>query len=288
MSKILVVDDEHSIRVSMREFLKDADYDVGVAEDADQAMAMLGAEDYDVVLADIILPRITGVNLLKAIKEISPNVQVILMTGEPSVETATEAVRADAFDYLAKPIGKMQLLRAISNAAKVKALDDERRRLTKENEQRREELVQLLAERTEALKASNRALTVLCECGQALVRATSQGGSSSSERATDDPAFIRLILATFESALQRAAQATAEPSAVATDPELVETLSTRETEIVALLSERMRDKEIAARLFISPETVKTHLRNIYGKLEAHGRRQAVDRAREVGILKPLE
>ena len=68
-------------------------------------------------------------------------------------------------------------------------------------------------------------------------------------------------------------------------PELVEILSTREIEIVALLSERMRDKEIAARLFISPATVKTHLRNIYGKLEAHDRRQAVNRAIEVGILK---
>ena len=63
-------------------------------------------------------------------------------------------------------------------------------------------------------------------------------------------------------------------------------LSNREIEIVGLLSERMRDKEIAARLFISPETVKSHLRNIYGKLEAHSRRQAVHRAREVGILKP--
>ena len=59
-----------------------------------------------------------------------------------------------------------------------------------------------------------------------------------------------------------------------------------EIEIVALLSERMRDKEIAALLSISPETVKTHLRNIYGKLEAHDRRQAVDRAIEVGILRP--
>jgi LuxR family maltose regulon positive regulatory protein len=105
-------------------------------------------------------------------------------------------------------------------------------------------------------------------------------------RSSDDPAFIHLLLATFESALQRAVQTTAEPSAVATDPELVEILSAREIEIVALLSERMRDKEIAARLSISPETVKSHLRNIYGKLEAHDRRQAVSRAIEVGILKP--
>ena len=286
MATILIVDDEKSMRVTLREFLRDADYAVSVAEDADQAMRMLGAEDFDVVLADIILPRITGVNLLKAIKEISPLVQVILMTGEPTVETATEAVRADAFDYVAKPIAKAKLLRTVANAAKVKTLDDERRRLAEENEQHRKQLEQLVEERTAALQASNRALTVLCECGQALVRATSERDLPGVERSADDPAFISLILSTFESALQRAAQTTAEPRAVASDPVLVETLSAREIEIVALLSERMRDKEIASRLFISPETVKTHLRNIYGKLEAHDRRQAVSRAIEVGILKP--
>ena len=83
---------------------------------------MLSAEDFDVVLADIILPRITGVDLLKAIKQSSPHVQVILMTGEPTVETASEAVRAGAFDYLSKPVGKEQLLKSVANAAKVKAL----------------------------------------------------------------------------------------------------------------------------------------------------------------------
>ena len=60
MANILVVDDERSIRISIHELLKDACYGVSVAEDADQAMALLGAEDFDVVLSDIILPRITG------------------------------------------------------------------------------------------------------------------------------------------------------------------------------------------------------------------------------------
>jgi len=71
---------------------------------------MLAEEDFDVVLTGIILPRITGVSLLKSIKETSPHVQVILMTGEPTIETASEAVRAGAFDYLSKPIGREQLL----------------------------------------------------------------------------------------------------------------------------------------------------------------------------------
>ena len=103
MTRILVVDDENSIRISLREFLKDANYEVSVAEDAEKAIGMLEEDDFDVVLSDIILPRVTGVSLLKAIRETSPHVQVILMTGEPTVETASEAVRADAFDYLTKP-----------------------------------------------------------------------------------------------------------------------------------------------------------------------------------------
>ncbi len=129
MAKVLVVDDEKSIRISLREFLRNDGHEVWIAEDADRAMALFDTEDFDVVVTDIIMPRITGVSLLKAIKEKSPHVQVILMTGEPTVETASEAVRARAFDYLSKPIGKEQILKIVANAAKVKALDEESRRL---------------------------------------------------------------------------------------------------------------------------------------------------------------
>ena len=71
----------------------------------------------DLVVTDIIMPRVTGVSLLKSIKKKSPHVQFILMTGEPSVETASEAVRSGAFDYLSKPIGKEQLLNTVANAS---------------------------------------------------------------------------------------------------------------------------------------------------------------------------
>ena len=149
--KVLIVDDEESIRLSLREFLRDAHYEVCVAQDADEAMAKLAAEDFDVVVTDIIMPRITGVKLLKAIKEASPHVQVILMTGEPAVETASEAVRAGAYDYLTKPIGKEDILKVVANAARVKVLDDERRRLEEENHLYQENLEQLVEERSAAL-----------------------------------------------------------------------------------------------------------------------------------------
>ena len=128
-ARILIVDDESSIRVTFREFLRDADYQVDAAEDADEALHMMAIERFDVVVTDIIMPQITGVALLKAIKEASPHVQVVLMTGEPTVETSSEAVREGACDYLSKPIGKEQLLKSVANATRIKALDDERRRL---------------------------------------------------------------------------------------------------------------------------------------------------------------
>ena len=154
MARILVVDDENSIRTTSQNFLRDAGYEVAVAEDADQALAMLAAGNFDVVVADIILPRVTGMSLLNAIKERSPHVQVILMTGEPTVKTATEAVRAGAFDYLTKPIGKDRLVQTVAHAVAVKALNDEKTQLEKANRWYREKLENLVARRTEKLRES--------------------------------------------------------------------------------------------------------------------------------------
>lgn len=154
IAKVLVVDDEKSIRISLREFLKDADYSVDVAENADEAMGILKSGDIDVLVTDIIMPRLTGVDLLKSIKKTSPFVQVILMTGEPTIETSSEAVRSGAFDYLTKPIDKLQLLKTVAGAVRVKSLNDDRRRLAEENHQYRNNLEHLVEERTRALRKS--------------------------------------------------------------------------------------------------------------------------------------
>jgi LuxR family maltose regulon positive regulatory protein len=79
---------------------------------------------------------------------------------------------------------------------------------------------------------------------------------------------------------------TAHPPPLSTQP-LVEALTNRELQILDLLAQRLRNKEIAEKLFISPETVKKHLNNIYGKLSVSGRRQAVERAMHLGILTRL-
>ncbi len=127
-ARILVVDDEKSIRLTLRAFLQDGGYEAETADDATQAQTLLSRNAYDVVVSDIILPGVSGVELLRAIRAAAPAVQVIMMTGEPAVETAAEAVRAGASDYLTKPVAKAAVLRSVANAIRLKALDDERRK----------------------------------------------------------------------------------------------------------------------------------------------------------------
>jgi signal transduction histidine kinase len=159
MARILVVDDEKSIRLTLREFLVAAGYEVAVAEEAQAAQRLLQDGEFDVIVSDIVLPRMTGVELLRLIRQVSPRVQVILMTGEPTVETASDAVRAGAFDYLFKPISKEAILRSVANAARIKAVDDERERLAQINREYQERLERMVGERTRALQEAMDELT---------------------------------------------------------------------------------------------------------------------------------
>jgi len=146
------VDDERSIRTTLRATLSAAGYDVEVAEDARQAQEILAKGECDVVVSDIVLPGVSGVDLLKAIRRAAPAVQVIMMTGEPTVETAAEAVRAGAADYLTKPFPREAVLRSVANAAKIKKVDDERRRLADENVAYQRDLERLVQERTRKME----------------------------------------------------------------------------------------------------------------------------------------
>ena len=103
MARILIVDDEKSIRRTLGEFLRADGHEVIEAEDADVALRQLNEREFDVVVTDIILPRVNGVELLRRIQAAASHVQVVMMTGEPTVETASESLRAGAADYLSSP-----------------------------------------------------------------------------------------------------------------------------------------------------------------------------------------
>jgi two-component system response regulator HydG len=161
MGNILVVDDEKSLRVTLKEFLLEDGHNVHVAEDADMAMELLEKEEIDVVVADIILPRVTGVDLLKAIRKLSSHVQVIIITGEPNLETATDAVRLGAFDYLSKPVTKEMLLRVTGHALHKKALMDEKDRIESEKERYRSNLESIFKSVNDAIVTVNDDLHVI-------------------------------------------------------------------------------------------------------------------------------
>ncbi len=125
MYKILLVDDEQGVRDSFKKSLAKYGYNIKVASHAKMAIGMLQRENFDVVVTDIILPRISGVELLLQIRNASPETKVILITGNPTIDTATQAVRAGAFDYLVKPVKAPELIDCISSALKVKSLEEE-------------------------------------------------------------------------------------------------------------------------------------------------------------------
>jgi PAS domain S-box-containing protein len=169
MARILVVDDERSLRRTFALFLRDDGHEVETAEDVDQALATLERADqktgdngesaqFDVVVSDIILPRRSGVSLMEAIAERWPDIKVILVTGEPTVETAASAVRSGAYDYISKPVSSSKIRKVVASAARVKSLQDDNRRLQEENDRQRAELANLVEVRTAEVRDTREAL----------------------------------------------------------------------------------------------------------------------------------
>lgn len=123
---VLVVEDENILRLTFEQFLVDEKYEVFTASNFDDAKKVLGEHAIDVVVSDIILGGKTGISLLKHISKSGFDTHVIMITGDPNVETASEAVRLGAFDYLAKPVTGNDLVRVVRLAIQQKTLKEER------------------------------------------------------------------------------------------------------------------------------------------------------------------
>jgi DNA-binding response OmpR family regulator len=111
---ILVVDDEGAIRYSVSKTLQRVGYEVSEAASGEEALDMMRNDHFDVILTDIRMPGLTGVELLKKIKEVSPDAIVILMTGYASLGTAVEALRLGAHDYLIKPSSSQDIRQSVA------------------------------------------------------------------------------------------------------------------------------------------------------------------------------
>ncbi|MBI5409093.1 MAG: sigma 54-interacting transcriptional regulator [Nitrospirae bacterium] len=122
---VLVIDDEESIRFTFESFLSEEGYAVTTAGDYDEALAKIDGKNFDIIFADIILGDKSGIDILRLIRNKKINSPVIMITGYPNVETASEAVRIGAFDYISKPVRQATLLHVANKALRHKTLQEE-------------------------------------------------------------------------------------------------------------------------------------------------------------------
>lgn len=126
-ANILVIDDEESLRFTFETFLTEDSYEVTTAENYDQALASLEKGKFDLVVCDILMGGKTGIDLLREITKRKLPCMVVMVTGFPNVETAAEAVRLGAFDYLPKPVTQEALLRVAKMALRHLRLQEEKK-----------------------------------------------------------------------------------------------------------------------------------------------------------------
>jgi DNA-binding NtrC family response regulator len=136
--RILIVDDEESLRLTFEMLLKRAGYEsvTGVSS-FDEALAALEKGDFDLIISDIVLQGASGIDLLRQVKERGLTCPVVMITGYPNIETAAEAVRLGAFDYVPKPVKKEELLKIVALALEKQELQKEKNRFEAQQEKNR-------------------------------------------------------------------------------------------------------------------------------------------------------
>jgi DNA-binding NtrC family response regulator len=122
MQKILLIDDEKSIRKSLREILEFEKYKIQEAEDGANGLHLALNDNFDLVLCDIKMPKMDGLELLSKFNEHQLESPIVMMSGHGSIETAVEAVKKGAYDFLSKPIDLNRLLVTVRNAIEKKDL----------------------------------------------------------------------------------------------------------------------------------------------------------------------
>jgi DNA-binding NtrC family response regulator len=127
--RVLIADDEQTIAITLSDTLKGAGHDVDVANDGERAWRMIQQTEFDCVLLDIKLPEINGMELLKRIKESRPQLPVIMITGFGTVETAVEAMKRGAFDYVQKPFYNEEIVLILERLTQYNTLSRDYQRL---------------------------------------------------------------------------------------------------------------------------------------------------------------
>jgi DNA-binding NtrC family response regulator len=128
--RILIVDDEADMLLLLKRILaEESDCQVVTETDPKKALALFSADPFDMVITDLKMPKMDGVKLLEAIKEISPEVAVVIMTAYATIETAVDAIRKGAYDYITKPFQRERIVMTVENALKWQSVLRENRDL---------------------------------------------------------------------------------------------------------------------------------------------------------------
>src|SRR5665811_1444260 len=122
LTRILVVDDENTIREILQRTLESEGYQVDIAADAAEALTMMDGCAFDMVLSDIMMPGMSGVELLKEIKELCHDTAVIMVTAVADTHTAINAMKQGASDYVTKPFNLVEVILSVNRALENKAL----------------------------------------------------------------------------------------------------------------------------------------------------------------------
>jgi DNA-binding NtrC family response regulator len=134
--RLLIVEDEPLLRITMADALRKEGWMVDVAEDGVKGAALFEQHQHDVVLTDLVMPKLGGMELLKRIKALQPETTVLIITAHGTVERAVEAMREGASDFITKPFSMAQLVVRVANVCSVRLLREQNVRLQEQLEQR--------------------------------------------------------------------------------------------------------------------------------------------------------
>ena len=131
MAKILIIDDEKSIRNTLKEILEYEGHEVKDAADGAEGLRIATEEKFDVILCDIKMPKMDGIEVLEKVNELSPDVPFIMISGHGTIETAVDAIKKGAYDFIAKPLDLNRMLITLRNAMEKGSLVKETKTLKK-------------------------------------------------------------------------------------------------------------------------------------------------------------
>ena len=116
MSKILIIDDEKSIRNTLKDILSYEDYEISLAENGLEGLELAKTDEFDVILCDIKMPQMDGIEVLEKTQELALDTPVIMISGHGNIDTAVDAIKKGAFDFIEKPLDLNRILITIRNA----------------------------------------------------------------------------------------------------------------------------------------------------------------------------